>query len=134
MILQDDWNARGKRGQCQYLPRETQTVHVKSVWRQLAKQIAQPLAPPIRRRRVAEWLKVVMHTGTRQTFRMRTRLDNRYANAGSGCGFGDIDQRRPRVQQLPRRASFGIIEEADLYDVQQWARHDGHKLMARGSH
>jgi len=40
VVLQDDGNARGQRGQCQYMPGETQAMHVKNVRRQLAQQFA----------------------------------------------------------------------------------------------
>ena len=134
MVLKDHRNARGRCAQAEHVPREAQAVHVKNVRRQLAQQFAEGRAPRIRRRGVAKWLKMVVHTGARQMLRMRASLQHRNPISGSRCGFGDVDQGRPRVEQLRRRSCFRIVEKTDLYDVQQRARHAGHKLMTRGSH
>src|ERR1700730_1749390 len=102
MILQDDWHARGKRGERQHIPRKAKTVHVKYLWGQTVEQFAEDGVLPGGRRSRAERQKVVAHAVAHQLLRMSARLDNRHANTGSADGLGDIDESRPRIQELRR--------------------------------
>ena len=59
---------------------------------------------------------------------MRARTDDRHPNTRPAGGFGDVDERGPALEQLRRRASLRVDEEADLYGVQPRARSDRHRL------
>src|ERR1700722_2469803 len=119
--------------QRQHVAMKAETVHMQNIRGKAAQQFDERAIVPIRRQRVAERQKVVVHAVADQMLRVGARLNDRDANAGLRRSFGNIDERRPRVEELRRRTSFRILEKADLYDVQQLARHDRHKLITRGS-
>ena len=107
---------------------------MKHVRGELAEQLSGGLGPCAGRWRAgAEGQKVVADTIAHQTLRMVAGLNDRYTRASDRGGFGNVHQRRPRVQQLIGRAPLRIGEEADLRDVQQ-ASPDCQRLETRGSH
>ena len=123
MILKQDRDTRCERREGHDVGREPKPLDVQNVWRQLAQQFAQVPAGLYRRCANANGQKEVVHSGACQLLGMRAGLDYRDPHSGAAGGLGNINQRRPRMQQLFGSASAGVGEKTDLDDVQQLRIH-----------
>ena len=132
MILQDDGNARRERSERQHLRMKAEAMHVTDIRGEGAQQFAQGVTAACRRC-AAEGQKEIVDAFFYQALRMRACLHHRDAATGLANCVGDVNERRPRDEQLLRQAAGGIIEEADLSNFQRGARHDRYRLMTRGS-
>ena len=75
MILQDDWHARTRASQRQHLPRKIETVNVKNIGAETAKECARFVGIVIERQ------KMILHAITFQMFGSCIRLDHGYSIA-----------------------------------------------------
>ena len=114
MILKDYWNAGREKRERHHVVRESEALHMQDLGCQLAQQLTKAIA-------ASEREKVIAHAVTCDCLLASAGLDDRHASPTFRCGFGNIDQRRPRAQELLRCASFGVGEETDLCDMQQVA-------------
>ena len=121
MILKDYWNARREKRERHQVVRESEALHMQDLGCQLAQQLAKAIGGVGRRSAASEREKVIADAVMRECLLASAGLDDRHASPTLRCGFGNIDQRRPRAQELVRCASFGVGEETDLCDMQQVA-------------
>src|ERR1700683_1111519 len=133
MVLQDDRNSGSQGGERAQLARKVESVHVKDVRFEGAEQPRQSYILPDSRRCAAERQEMVADAAALQTLAVRDRLPDRNTQASATGRLGDIDQRGPGIEKLPRRAARRIVVEADLHGVQRSWRRQAHRLITRGS-
>ena len=116
VVLDDDRDFGREARERGALARKGEAVHVQDVGPEVLKQPLERGEPA--RPAGAEGQEVILHAALAQGLDVRARLHHAHGDARPARRLRDVDQRRPRGEQLQGLALEWVAEEAQLNRVQ----------------